>query len=87
VAYLAPMFGVQAADPLPVSAFLNGEVTLALLVALPASLPIAAWFTRLRSLSAAAFSLGRLAYVAAVFVLAVMYLTADTYNPFIYFRF
>jgi alginate O-acetyltransferase complex protein AlgI len=86
-AYLGSMFGATASDPLPLDAFLNGEVLLALLIALPASMPVVSLCERWSTRFPAAFPFARLAYVAAVFFLAVMYLTADTYNPFIYFRF
>jgi alginate O-acetyltransferase complex protein AlgI len=87
VAYLGSMFGAAANDPLPLAAFVNGEVLLALAIAIPASLPIVSLGERWSARSPAVFSVARLTYVAVVFSLSVMYLTADTYNPFIYFRF
>ena len=91
LSYLRVMFVGGGMDPLPVETFLDREVLIALLVAVPASLPIASTLTRrfenASTPARAGRSVVRLAFVGSVFSATVLYLVAGTYNPFIYFRF
>ncbi len=78
----------------PPSYFLNAELLVSLLLGIVLSTPIYPYFQRgwerlVARLVSIHFLLNSI-YVAGLFglfVLAVMYLAADTYNPFIYFRF
>jgi alginate O-acetyltransferase complex protein AlgI len=74
--YLAAMFGNGGPDPVSLRFYLSPEVLLVLAVAVPLSL----WSVTLRPVPA-------LAVQTAVFVLSLLYVSAGTYNPFIYFRF
>jgi alginate O-acetyltransferase complex protein AlgI len=88
LAYLGAMIAIGGERALPVATFLDREVLLTFLVALPASLPIVpALARRLGDRLGPAPALGRLAALSAVFGATVLYLVAGTYNPFIYFRF
>ncbi|WP_080237495.1 MBOAT family O-acyltransferase [Spirosoma rigui] len=91
---LAPPTGVNVAFP-PVI-LLNTEVVAALLLGVVLSMPVYHWFQRgwqqmqIRlGYSVARRALDSLYAVGlfGLFIMAVMYLAADTYNPFIYFRF
>ncbi|UFH55852.1 MBOAT family protein [Spirosoma sp. KNUC1025] len=74
--------------------FLNAEVVASLLIGIVLATPVYAHFQRgwerlMARLVSVRFLLDSV-YVAglfSLFVLSVMYLAADTYNPFIYFRF
>jgi alginate O-acetyltransferase complex protein AlgI len=74
--YLAAMFGNGGHDPVSLRFYLSPEVLLVLAVAVPLSL----WSVTLRPVPA-------LVVQTAVFVLSLLYVSAGTYNPFIYFRF
>lgn len=93
VAYLKAMIGFGLGDGIEYHAglYLTGEVALALVIAIFASMPLklllvklswAAW--RPASQVLPVINIGAL---ALVFVVAMSYLAAGTYNPFIYFRF
>ena len=92
VAYLGKMVGLGAESALvayPPSFFLSGEVVVSLLLAFVLATPVYHWFQRVWQ-KLPAPGPRELAYsfvLFGLFVMAVMYLAADTYNPFIYFRF
>ena len=92
VAYLGKMVGLGAESALlayPPSFFLSGEVVVSLLLAFILATPVYHWFQRVWQ-KLPAPGPRELAYsfvLFGLFVMAVMYLAADTYNPFIYFRF
>ena len=92
VAYLGKMVGLGAESALlayPPSFFLSGEVVVSLLLAFVLATPMYHWFQRVWQ-KLPAPGPRELAYsfvLFGLFVMAVMYLAADTYNPFIYFRF
>lgn len=100
VAYLKKMVGVgpELADKLayPPSFFLSGEVLVTFIIGIILATPVYyvfqnAWLrlqNRLMRTSAqylfdSVYVLG----LVCLFIMSVMYLAADTYNPFIYFRF
>ncbi|RIV18296.1 MBOAT family protein [Fibrisoma montanum] len=99
ITYLQTMFGLTAAPSVmayPLSYFLNAEVIATLVLGVVLATPVYHRFQqgwqRLQArlvVSAARYTLD-LIYVMSLFglfIMAVMYLAADTYNPFIYFRF
>ena len=96
--YLQKMAGFAApatsAIVYPPAHFLSAEIVVSLLLGIILATPVYAYFrlywdrllTRLVSVRSVLDSM----YVAGLFglfILSVMYLAADTYNPFIYFRF
>ncbi|WP_019989778.1 MBOAT family O-acyltransferase [Rudanella lutea] len=92
LAYLGKMAGLSAgpaAVAYPLSFFINTEVLVSLGLAVVLATPVYHRFQRFwQGLPAVAirevvYSLG----LFGLFIAAVMYLAADTYNPFIYFRF
>jgi alginate O-acetyltransferase complex protein AlgI len=97
--WLSAMLGGAPASRLPVGTLLDVEVVATLLVAATASLPLAGLLERWRRSEpdnsaetgsptpAPGLALLRLVSITAIFSLSVVYLTADTYKPFIYFRF
>ncbi|GAB4048636.1 MBOAT family O-acyltransferase [Spirosoma litoris] len=98
IRYLQGMIGVGNIGriALPISYFLNTEVIVTLLVgfilATPVYLRFQRWWSRIqaRLVYTPALYLMNTVYVLGLyglFIMAVMYLAADTYNPFIYFRF
>lgn len=99
VAYLQKMSGLAQQPALlayPPSYFLNGELIGTFLLAFVLATPVyhrfqAGWHTLLsRFMAKPARLTANLVYtlgLVGLFVLSVAYLAADTYNPFIYFRF
>ena len=100
VAYLQKMIGLAPATSAnvayPPAVLLNTEVVAALLLGIVLATPVYHWFQRgwQRIQTRVAYTSARMTldslYVVGLFglfVMAVMYLAADTYNPFIYFRF
>lgn len=98
IQYLQKMAGLAApatsAITFPPAYFLNPEVVGSLLLGIVLATPVYAhlqrWWDRLLArLVSMRFLLDSIYVVGLVglFVLSVMYLAADTYNPFIYFRF
>ncbi|GAB3987733.1 MBOAT family O-acyltransferase [Spirosoma daeguense] len=98
VDYLKKMFGLAtssaSAIAYPPSYFLNAELLVTLMLGILFATPIfpmfQRWWERLLARLASTRFLFDSVYVVGLFglfVLAVMYLAADTYNPFIYFRF
>ena len=91
VVYLQKMagFGPATAGPMAYSLpyFMTPEIGLTLVLGVVFSMPVYHRFQRLVNVQdgvpAVAYSVG----LFGLFVLSVMYLAADTYNPFIYFRF
>ncbi|KAB7728665.1 MBOAT family protein [Rudanella paleaurantiibacter] len=92
LAYLSKMAGLSASPAdvaYPLSFFINTEVLVSLGLAVVLATPVYHRFQRFwQSLPAVAvrevvYSMG----LFGLFIAAVMYLAADTYNPFIYFRF
>ncbi|SOD96616.1 MBOAT family O-acyltransferase [Spirosoma fluviale] len=88
--------GIQSTTVMayPLTYFLQPELIVSLLIGLVLTTPVYPHFQRgMERLTARLAPIGSLInslYVAglfSLFVLAVMYLAADTYNPFIYFRF
>lgn len=92
MAYLGKMAGMgaeSASVAYPPSFFLSTEVIISLGLAFVLATPIYHWFQRFWQ-KLPAPGPREMAYSAVLFglfVMAVMYLAADTYNPFIYFRF
>ncbi|TAE25990.1 MAG: MBOAT family protein [Cytophagales bacterium] len=92
VAYLGKMVGLGAqseAVAYPPSFFLNTEVLVSLLLGFVLATPV---YHRFQAVWQKLPAPGprELAYsfvLFGLFIMAVMYLAADTYNPFIYFRF
>ena len=100
IAYLQKMIGLapqtDAIAAYPPVILLNIEVVAALLLGILFSTPVYHRFQRVwqRLQTQAMFSSGRVMLdslyavgLFGLFIMAVMYLAADTYNPFIYFRF
>lgn len=92
IAYLGKMIGLgaeEASVAYPPSFFLSAEVIVSLVLAIILATPVYHRFqTFWQKLPAPGPR--ELAYsfvLFGLFVMAVMYLAADTYNPFIYFRF
>ncbi len=92
IAYLGKMIGLgaeEASVAYPPSFFLSAEVIVSLVLAIILATPVYHRFqTFWKKLPANGPR--ELAYsfvLFGLFVMAVMYLAADTYNPFIYFRF
>ncbi|GAB3037244.1 MBOAT family O-acyltransferase [Spirosoma pulveris] len=96
--YLQKMVGLgiqpTATIAYPPAYFLNVELIVSLVVGITLTTPVYPYFQRaIERLTARLAPIGSLInslYMAglfSLFVLAVMYLAADTYNPFIYFRF
>lgn len=100
VAYLQKMIGVApptvANVAYPPVVLLNTEVVAALLLGIVLSTPVYGWFqagwqrlqtrvaySSMRMMLSSLYAVG----LFGLFIMAVMYLAADTYNPFIYFRF
>ena len=98
IAYIVKMAGLAPVDRLayPLTYFLNTDVVVSLLLGFILATPVyhrfqTFWHRLLARLVAtptrltvnAAYVLG----LVGLFVMAVAYLAADTYNPFIYFRF
>lgn len=99
IAYLQKMAGLApqaSAAAYPLSYFINAEVIVSLLFGVMLATPVYHEFQRgwaqvqarlvypaVRHLLDSAYALG----LFGLFIMAVMYLAADTYNPFIYFRF
>ncbi len=92
VAYLGKMIGLGSQSTVvayPPSFFLSAEVIVSLVLAFILATPVYHRFQRIWK-NLPALGPRELAYSVALFglfVMAVMYLAADTYNPFIYFRF
>ncbi len=94
---IAAMFGFAPLTAAPISmvGFLSPGLVLALLAGFIGSAPIASLLTRAPSgrpsattaASKLLASLAELTWVAAILVLSLVQVAADTYNPFIYFRF
>jgi len=95
MAFLRTMFGLQSpAEPTPFTLgwYLTPELWLALLLGVVGSAPLipALSYWRKKHLTSwRAFGFDAAATASLMFVLAVsvMQLAANTYNPFIYFRF
>ncbi|TAJ25351.1 MAG: MBOAT family protein, partial [Planctomycetota bacterium] len=96
--YCAALFGIGAAQPglHHVGLYFDAAVALALVAGAIGSTPwlvwLRGWRARLDESGAApllrwAVDLGGVALVLGVLLLSAMQLSADTYNPFIYFRF
>lgn len=100
VTYLGKMIGLGTPNPAsiayPLSYFMNVEVVVSLLLGVILAMPVyhrfQRWWSRIqarvvypsaRYLLESVYALG----LFGLFIMAVMYLAADTYNPFIYFRF
>ncbi len=91
VVYLQKMagFGPATTGPMAYSLpyFMTPEISLTLVLGVLFSMPVYHRFQKLVNVQhgfpAVAYSVG----LFGLFVLSVMYLAADTYNPFIYFRF
>ncbi len=89
---LAALFGRSGVEAIPLASVLERELALTLLVATLAALPIVPALARrltdahgnLRGAPLAALRGGAL---VVLFAATLLYLTAGTYNPFIYFRF
>jgi len=91
-AYLRAMAGFPLYGPVThvVELYLNTQVLLALSVGLAGMTPILTMLARLRPERGpgnAAFAVGELAGCAALFILCAAFLSAQTHNPFIYYRF
>ncbi len=65
---------------------LTGDVALALAVAVPACLPLAAWLRARRALTPAV-AVAEVAFCGALLALSSVTLAAGSHNPFLYFRF
>jgi alginate O-acetyltransferase complex protein AlgI len=92
VAYLGKMVGLgerAVTVAYPPSFFLNTEVMAALLLGFVLVTPVYHRFQRFwQTLPATGpRELAYSVFLFSLFIMAVMYLAADTYNPFIYFRF
>ena len=100
VAYLQKMIGLApptaANVAFPPALLLNTEVVAALLLGIVLATPVYHWFQRAWQWlqTRVAYASGRMLLdslyavsLFGLFIMAVMYLAADTYNPFIYFRF
>lgn len=95
IQYLATMFGVNSGEPFyGLTKYLNPEnsflVCFAILFSTPAYPAIIKWFTPDRlstGFANHAFRLVHIILILLLFVACIGYLSADTYNPFIYFRF
>jgi len=101
MSFLRAMVGFGTGDGVRyhVWLYLNGETALAILVGIVASVPLAPVLARLRGTLAARMpapvrgalesgaAYGGVVALTGVFVVSVMWLSAGTYNPFIYFRF
>ena len=100
MAYLQKMIGLAPPTAsnvaFPPALLLNTEVVAALLLGIVLATPVYHWFQRTWQwlqtqvkYASARMLLDSLYAVSlfGLFVMAVMYLAADTYNPFIYFRF
>ena len=92
VDYLQKMVGMGltvAPAAYPVSFFLKPETVITFGLGFVLATPVYHWFQR-RWTALPALAFRELMYSLALFglfIMAVMYLAADTYNPFIYFRF
>jgi alginate O-acetyltransferase complex protein AlgI len=96
-ALIAAMFGFTAGTAAPISAssYLSPGLVVAMLVGVTTSVPIGLLWThasaaQLGAVRAAPKMLARLlegAWIAAILVISLAQVAADTYNPFIYLRF
>ena len=97
IAFLQKMVGFAPVQQtaLPLSYFLNAELLVTLALGVVLSTPVyhgfQQWWRRVevRANLPLAYALNTVYVVGmfGLFIVAVMYLAADTYNPFIYFRF
>lgn len=96
-AIIAAMFGFasRTASPISVTSYLSPGLVLAMLAGVVGSAPFALLWTlasagqpnAVRAAPKMLASLFEGAWIAAILVLSLVQVAADTYNPFIYFRF
>ncbi len=89
--YLAAMAGATSAHGPRLADLLSVRTRLALVIGLPAAtLPLREWVERVKpgdGLAGVVWRLGVAAAQLTLLVLAIFFVAAETYNPFIYFRF
>jgi len=91
--FLASMLGAGPAGGVEhtVARYLDRPVQLALvagvILSIPIAQPLARWLSRRGPVIDGTAQLFAMCSVLALFLLGAMQMAADTYNPFIYFRF
>ncbi len=84
--YIKRMFMYTTSKADFLSYYLTTEVSIAFVLAILASFPIYQFVIN-NTPKNLLFSIGKVLFLLLIFVISIMYIAVDTYNPFIYFRF